>query len=190
MPTLFYVTRNQKRAKENSAGKMRRSPMSLIAIKRAMVLFPLFCLAGCEHDSITKSQALNWLPVGGDMATQTVQVLNADPANASTLYAGTLAGVFKSTDGGKTWVASSQGLSNKDITALAVSPSQSNRLYCGTWGKGIYTSSDGGQNWQSCWSGSQNPLINDLVLQPKGSGMAIWAATAEGLYQSLDEGKT
>ena len=74
-------------------------------------------------------------------------------------YQGAGGGIFKSTDGGKTWNALTNGLPKGVIQAnLTIAPSEPSRLYAsvaslrGETGTGsvvgIYRSDDGGENWQ------------------------------------------
>jgi ligand-binding sensor domain-containing protein len=53
-----------------------------------------------------------------------------EPSNPQTLYAGTLSGVWKSTNGGAGWAASSTGLTNNFVQCPAIDPSGT--LYTGT----------------------------------------------------------
>ncbi len=144
-----------------------------------------------EQEQQEKPQTpTGWQAVGGNMAGQTVQVIKPDPQNPATIYAGTLEGVFKSTDGGKVWNACNNGLSNRDVTCLALHPQNSSTLFCGTWGKGVFKSSDAGQTWQSAWSTGLTPLINDVFVLNKTGGVSLWVGTLEGLYHSQDSGLT
>ena len=59
------------------------------------------------------------------------------------IFGGGYAGVYRSTDGGGSWLYSSGGLSNHFVTCLAVFQGS---LFAGTWG-GLYRSSDGGNSW-------------------------------------------
>lgn len=90
-----------------------------------------------------------------------------DPANPDTVYAalwesregpwensawnGTNGGIFKSTDGGNTWVQLSKGLSEGIVQAnLAVAPSSPKTLFAAVRTKSsskLFRSDDGGENW-------------------------------------------
>jgi hypothetical protein len=153
-------------------------------------LFIMVALNGCDKKNPVTTEVKSWQPVAGTIAEQTVQTVTSDPQNNAVLYAGTLAGVFKSTDAGVTWIESSQGLTSKDITCLAVSPLNSSLVFCGTWGKGICKSRDAGQTWQGSWAGGYNPLIKHIAIVKNGNQIRIWAATNEGLFFSMDEGVT
>ena len=71
-----------------------------------------------------------------------------DPATPTTLYAGTVTGMFKSTDGGGKWFAINTGLTNTRVYALAIDPLMPNILYAGT-DYGIYKSTNDGKNWSA-----------------------------------------
>jgi hypothetical protein len=62
-----------------------------------------------------------------------------------TLYAGTeFQGVFKSTDGGESWTAINDGLTNLSINALAIDPINPTTIYAGI--DGVYRYEDLGTN--------------------------------------------
>jgi photosystem II stability/assembly factor-like uncharacterized protein len=68
-----------------------------------------------------------------------ISSLCLDPKNSSILYAGTFGeGVFKSTNKGDNWQAVNTGLDNRDVRQIAMSASDSNRVYAAT-----YAGSDG-----------------------------------------------
>ena len=84
----------------------------------------------------------SWTPANTGLPADRpgVFALAIDPQTPSTLYAGTAtstytgagAGVFKSMDGAATWTALEAGLSETEITALAVDPIASRTVYVGT----------------------------------------------------------
>ncbi|MFI5094319.1 MAG: WD40/YVTN/BNR-like repeat-containing protein [Candidatus Acidiferrales bacterium] len=85
--------------------------------------------------------------------------LRLGPWEDANEYQGTGGGLFKSTDGGKTWHPLTSGLPKGVIQVnLTIAPSQPSRLYAsvasarGETGMGsevgIYRSDDGGENWQ------------------------------------------
>jgi hypothetical protein len=61
--------------------------------------------------------------------------LAIDAQNPTTIYAGTDGGVFKSTNGGASWVSS--GLIER-VLALGIDPQTSNTVYAGTAGGGVF----------------------------------------------------
>lgn len=107
---------------------------------------------------IILAEAGNRMPVlaGYDVWTQSsrgiwmnnVRILALSPGyvNDYTLFAGTDAGVFKSTDSGASWSAMNTGLSHLDVHALALSPGYpaDRTLFCGTHSGGVFKSINGG----------------------------------------------
>jgi photosystem II stability/assembly factor-like uncharacterized protein len=122
-------------------------------------------------------------------------VLAIDPANSSTLYAGTgndysapqgFRGIFMSTDGGASWLPINNGLAGlfdirSSITALVIDPQNSNILYAGTSGGGVFRSIDGGTNWGPFNDGLTNLDVRVLAVAP-GSLNTLYAGTAGGVF--------
>jgi photosystem II stability/assembly factor-like uncharacterized protein len=82
------------------------------------------------------------------------------------LYAtGGVDGVLKSADGGMTWTAANDGLAATYITAVAVHPQDSGRLYAlGT--SFVYASQDGGKNWGATQRCGDDPGVPGFAFDP------------------------
>lgn len=136
-----------------------------------------------------------WTGATTGITNSVVQELVSDSANAGTLYAGTAGGgVFKTVNGGTSWVAVNAGLGNLDVKGLvldrnAASPFQGN-LYAAVVGDspfdgGIFRSTNGGQSWLLADFGVLNFSFRALALDPIGNA---YAATEAGVFKSLDGG--
>lgn len=97
-------------------------------------------------------------------------------------------GIWKSSNGGKTWAFS--GLANLMVTGIIVNPSNSDEVLANGIGSfstdsfsGIMKSTDGGQTWKST-----NP-VGGYALVMSSSG-TIYAATWHSLLESKDFGGT
>jgi hypothetical protein len=107
--------------------------------------------------------------------------LAISPANANTVYAGTESmGLYKSTDGGTTWVPVNAGLGlnpgvRLTVTAITIDPHVPNRVYAarGVWlgtsdanltPMGVMLSIDGGATWQTVNLPSTGGAITRLVI--------------------------
>ena len=120
--------------------------------------------AGTDYNGIWKSidGGATWADssVGLD---KSLIVLNIaiDPINTNILYAGfgggiglKLGNIYKSVDGGATWIMKDNGIPRYPETthtggvySLAIDPAHPAVLYAGTIYDGAFRSTDGGQNW-------------------------------------------
>ena len=130
------------------------------------------------------------------------QALAIDPSSPATLYAGEYGGgVFKSSNGGTSWSASSSGLTNLGVLCIVIDPSNTANLYVGTAKGGVFKSSNGGASWGASNTGFPNTDVRALVIDPSnpatlyagvdspGSGVykssnggASWSASNTGLF--------
>ena len=128
-------------------------------------------------------------PAFTGLSTASVGTLAIDPANPTTIYAGTdwtFNGVFKSTDGGDSWNPVNNGLPAVSVLALAIDAANPNTLYAGT-SNGVFKSTDGGENWSLANSDSTAATVNALVIDPANSA-ALYAGTQSGVFKSTDAG--
>ena len=68
--------------------------------------------------------------------TRAVAALAVDPAVPATLYAATDGGVYRSSDGGESWRAFNAGLTDPDVTSLALDAT-GRTIYAGTMSTGV-----------------------------------------------------
>jgi hypothetical protein len=108
--------------------------------------------------------------------------LAVSPGNTELVFAAGLGGVYRSSDGGATWVWASKGLErvlvSGDLLALS-----DQRLYVATR-EGIYTSGDGGAGWSPLNTGLRNLNITQLAQAADGTLFA--GASDGGVYRALD----
>jgi photosystem II stability/assembly factor-like uncharacterized protein len=132
------------------------------------------------HPSLTVCPTTSvW--TGSGLEGETIRALAIDPATPTTLYAGTSAGVFKSTDGGENWRTVNNGLANVDVRALAIDSVTPTTLYAGTWGGGVFKSTDGGENWNAFNMGLVNLHVFALAIDPV-TPTTIYAGTDIGVF--------
>jgi len=131
---------------------------------------------------VTEDAGASWastsLPVG-----EVVDVV-IDPTNTQVVYAGSGAGVYKSTDGGSTWTKMNNGFRYPRITALAIDPSNPQTLYAGVEDTAapIYKTVDGGATWTSIgnWIRSA-PDTTDVTVSPTDPSTVYMSAWYGGL---------
>ena len=91
-----------------------------------------------------------------------------DPHDPNRLFVGTLDnGLYASEDGGSTWRGDENGLGDRRVLSVAVSPSHLQSgvsvVYAGTEPSNLYRSEDGGRTWQLL------PALRDLPSEPHWS---------------------
>jgi photosystem II stability/assembly factor-like uncharacterized protein len=141
-----------------------------------------------------------WIPKNSGITIRTgpsldgipIFSLTIDPNNPNILWAGTqnARGVYKSTDGGETWVKKDNGVtegSEISFRNFGVHPQDTNIVLAGaeistgvlgqefdkTKGK-IYKTIDGGQNWRSVWEGDN--LVRFILFNPTDPAV-LYAST-------------
>jgi len=142
--------------------------------------------------------------------------LTIDPNNPQIVWTGTqsMRGIYKSTDGGETWVKKDNGIAEwNDITfrGFGIRPGNSNVVFAGaeiTTGimgrefdrvKGkIYKTEDGGENWRCVWQGESlarivlfDPTNLDILYASTGIfDREAYNIMGVGVLKSTDGGET
>jgi len=161
-------------------------------------------------------------PVFDDYGAYSIGCLAMDPKNHNMIWAGTGEnnhqralgygdGVYKTTDGGKSW--KNMGLKDsRQIGMIAIHPDNTDVVFVAAegsvWGpggdRGLYRTNDGGKNWEKVLDISENTGVNNVIIHPKDPN--IMFATSEqrrrhiytkigggpetAIYKSTDGGKT
>jgi photosystem II stability/assembly factor-like uncharacterized protein len=164
-----------------------------------------------------------WLPIFDDQPTGSVGAIAIAPSNPDVIYVGsgeglqrpdlsTGDGIYKSTDGGKTW--RHLGLrEGRQIPQIVVDPRDPRRLFVAVLGspygpgpeRGLFRSADGGETFEKVLYRDEDTGAVDVVLDPKDprtlyavlweSRQAPWEngvfnGPGSGLYKSTDGGAT
>ncbi|MBI2148404.1 hypothetical protein HYU23_01890 [Candidatus Woesearchaeota archaeon] len=137
-----------------------------------------------------------------------VRTVEIAPSNPMIVYAGTADdAVYKSVDGGTTWIKFSQGIQNLDIGALAINPTNPDMVITGTniwqWsyhgesfptstlGEGIYKTTDGGNNWRKIEGKFYDRDVDTIAVDPNDpNNIYVGTECSRGIYRSLDGGKS
>jgi photosystem II stability/assembly factor-like uncharacterized protein len=153
-----------------------------------------------------------WTPMGpsnavGGTNLGRINCIEIDKNNNSIIYIGTPdGGVWKSTNGGSTWLPKFDNQATLSVGDIAIDPNNSNIIYAstsdafgygnpfwgGTYSAGILKSINGGSTWAATgltWTVSQNRTIRRLVAHPSNSNI-LMAATSNGLYRTTNAGAT
>ena len=123
------------------------------------------------------------------------------------LYTGFGGGVFKSTNGGTSWLPVFDNVNAMiSVGDLAVAPSNPNVVWVGTgeavnptldWGDGVYKSTDAGKTWQLMGL-RDSRHVGRIVIHPTNPDIVfvaaqgrMWGANDErGVFKTTDGGRT
>jgi len=155
------------------------------------------------------TQALGSVAIAPD-GTIYVGTGEANPGGGSITYTGT--GVYKSTDGGRSWT--NIGLRDSGAVAkIAIDPAHPMRIFVAAAGslfnqggdRGVYRSLDGGRSWTRVLAGSTDTTgASEVTLDPTNPGRVfavLWdhrrqpnkrsySGVGSGVYRSTDGGAT
>jgi photosystem II stability/assembly factor-like uncharacterized protein len=110
--------------------------------------------------------------------------LSVSPRNANAILLGTHYGLYRSRDGGRTWVA--EALSGKDAMNLARPGGRT------LWTAGHYVlakSTDGGRSWSDVRPEGLPTLdVHGFAVDPRRPATLYAAVAGHGLYRSTDNG--
>jgi photosystem II stability/assembly factor-like uncharacterized protein len=164
-----------------------------------------------------------WVPLFDNQPTGSIGAIAVAPTDPNVIYVGAGAGIirpdlatgdgmYKSTDGGKTWTH--LGLRDSQMIAdIEVDPTNANRLFVAALGhpygpnteRGIFRSTDGGTTFQKVLYKDEYTSGNDVRIDPKNPDTvyaAMWqqqqgffengafGGTDGGLFKSTDGGST
>ena len=170
----------------------------------------------------TSNWGLEYIPVFDGEDSYSIGCVTIDPNNPNVVWVGTGEnnnqrsvaygdGIYKSTDGGKSW--ENMGLKDSEhIGNIIVHPDNSDVIYVSAYGplwskggeRGVYMSEDGGENWKRVLYIDEHTGINEIHMDPKNPKVLYAAAhqrrrhvytyvgggPGSSLYKSTDSGKS
>ena len=117
-----------------------------------------------------------------------VTKIKVDPHHDQSVYTATLTGLFKTVNGGQSWMKIGEDLPDHMLSDLIVDPVNPDIVYV-TSRKGVHKSLDGGDSWISINQGLDNVNIRALVMSSLDSRLLYVGTNGSGLYRSRDGGQ-
>jgi len=170
----------------------------------------------------TTNNGVTWEPIFDDQPTSTIGDVTISPSNPDIVWVGTGEpnnrqssswgdGVYKSTDGGKTW--KNMGLKDTHhIGRIVIHPTNPDVVYVAAlghlWGpnkeRGLFKTTDGGKTWINTKFIDENTGFVDVAIDPENPNTLYAAAyqrrrrgwgfngggPGSGLYKTTDGGET
>ncbi len=170
----------------------------------------------------TTNGGITWTPIFDRQGTISIGDIAIDPRNPDVIWVGTGEsnlrnsvsfgdGVYKSTDGGKTW--RHLGLRDtRHISRILIHPQNPDIVYVGAVGhafgpneeRGVFMTTDGGQTWQKVLSIDAQHGVSDMDIDPRNPNIlyaALWhferkpwthrsGSEKGGVFKSVDGGRT
>ncbi len=146
----------------------------------------------------TTNAGTTWTPIFDDQGSYSIGCITLDPGNPDTVWVGTGEnvggrhvgygdGVYRSTDGGKSWT--NMGLAaTEHIGNIVVDPRDSDTVYVAAQGplwsaggeRGLYKTTDGGASWEQILAGGEYTGVNEVIMHPEDPDTLL-AATHQRL---------
>jgi photosystem II stability/assembly factor-like uncharacterized protein len=133
---------------------------------------------------ISDDSGANWY-AQAEMHGQSILALARSSSDPRVLIAGTLRGVFRSTDDGTHWKQISPEGSTElhEVESIAIDPTNPDIIYAGTWHL-PWKTIDGGKTWVNIKEG----IIDDsdvfsIIVDPKNPSI-VYASACSGIYKS------
>lgn len=182
------------------------------SLKR-ILLIVLMLAFGFHHEIHAQSydeklyDAVQWRSIGPHRGGRSATAVGVASEKNTFYFGATGGGVWKTTDGGKTWENVSDGFFGGSIGAVAVSDSDPNILYVGggektvrgnvSYGYGFWKSADSGKTWIHLGM-EETRFVSRIRIHPTNPDIVYAAVLGDifkptemrGVYKSVDGGKT
>jgi photosystem II stability/assembly factor-like uncharacterized protein len=163
---------------------------------RAVVINPVdtnILYAGGWGGGVSKSvdRGQHWTEMNDRLGNTAIEDIALDPTHPETLYAATTSGVFRSPDGGGSWMPYSEGLPISEIEnfeCLLAPPSGPIELLLGT-SQGLYKRIRNSHTWEPVKGVIEREYATALAIEPK-TGLLLAGTVKHGLLQSRDAGQS
>ena len=130
----------------------------------------------------------NWSTVPG-LRGKSVRCIAAAASQPGLFLVGSLDGVFRSTNGGRTWnKISSSRIAIRNVESLAIDPLNSEVYYAGTRHL-AWKTVDGGAHWRRLDDGMIDDSDVFTIVIDRSNPQTLFAGACSGIYKSVDGGR-
>ncbi len=146
--------------------------------------------AGLSGAGIYRSdnRGLSWARASSGLGHGYISALVADPYAPDTVFAGTPRGLYRTVNGGHTWIEANGGvLSTSRVNALCIGGPDPGIILAGT-DNGVFQSTDGASSWSAASSGLTDLRVWEIVLSSSDPTRAYAGTNEGGVFRSDDGG--
>jgi photosystem II stability/assembly factor-like uncharacterized protein len=125
-----------------------------------------------------------------EMKGQSIRALTSAPSDPKTVVAGTLKGVYRSSDGGIHWQLISPEGSQElhEVESIAIDPKSPQIIYAGTWHL-AWKTTDGGAHWANIKEGViDDSDVFSIIVDPKDPNV-VYMSACSGIYKTENAGE-
>ncbi|MAZ72676.1 MAG: hypothetical protein CMC70_05980 [Flavobacteriaceae bacterium] len=138
-----------------------------------------------ELGPLAKNATTSWNPGVGRITGIAIDQNNEDHI----IIGANTGGVWKTLDGGQTWIPLGDTFTNLRVFAVTIDPANSNTYYFGSSSGLIFKSTDAGGTWSQIADVSDSQIIK-IVLNPENPDIIFACSQNAGVYKSVDGGDT
>jgi photosystem II stability/assembly factor-like uncharacterized protein len=158
---------------------------------RALVVAPskgnvIYSIANNQGVAKSRNGGASWEWAGLRGVGLDYYSLAVHPRNHRIVYAGAHTGVYRTSDGGKSWKR--KLVTPSIVTTVAIAPSNPRIVYVGTIGDGVFRSRNGGASWKR--TRLPNLVIFSIGVHPRKPKTVYVRTRFEHIVKTIDGGKT
>ena len=184
-----------------------RAPVLALSVLTAMSLTAIPAGLGAQ-DYVSLLPPMEWRSIGPDRGGRSIAVAGHAERSFEYYFGATGGGLFKTTDGGSSWTAVTDGqVGSASVGAVAMAPSDPDIVYIGMGevqlranvlqGDGVYRSDDAGKSWRHLGLADTH-AIGRIRVHPTNPERVYVAALGHpfgpnperGVFRTSDGGKT
>jgi photosystem II stability/assembly factor-like uncharacterized protein len=149
-------------------------------------------VATCGWVYNTRNRGDLWTRYRDGFNNRRIHDVKVDPCDRETVYAGSVAGLYRSDDDGKSWYTVSD--ESLVVNSIVMHPQRPGRIILAVEGDGVYVSNDRAKTFTRTSDGLQNLRITTIVPDPNTNdrvyASVVFGGAASGIYRSDDAGRT
>jgi len=141
---------------------------------------------------LSSDSGQNWTLAGICAGCGVFHTIAVDPSDKDLLYAATVTGVRRSSDGGATWSNNLLTILNgrgSEVLGIALKPDLSGHILAATSERGVFRSEDSGMTWLESNEGLETNMTHRVIYSDINPNV-VYLTTHNGVYRSEDGGRS